>query len=52
MEMEIAGVDMMVPSQGPPLVVEVNSAPGFRAMEAATGKDIAAAIIDYIRSIF
>ncbi len=51
MEMEIAGVDIMVPFQSPPLVIEVNSAPGFRAMEAATGKDIAGAIIDYVLSV-
>ena len=51
MEMEIAGVDIMVPSQGHPLIVEVNSAPGFRAMEAATGKDIAGIIIDYVQSV-
>ncbi len=51
MALEIAGVDMMLPSEAPPLVVEVNSAPGFRAMEAATGKDIAGDIIDYVQSV-
>jgi len=51
MEMEIAGVDMIVPLGGSPLVIEVNSAPGFRAMEVATGKDIAGEIIDYVLSV-
>lgn len=51
MEMEIAGVDIMIPSNGRPLVLEVNSAPGFKAMETATGKDIAGAMIDYVQSV-
>lgn len=51
MELEIAGVDVMLPNRGRPLVMEANSAPGFRALEAATGKDIAGAIIDYAVSV-
>ncbi|MCP3941956.1 MAG: RimK family alpha-L-glutamate ligase [Desulfobacteraceae bacterium] len=49
--LEIAGVDMMVEKTGPPLVVEVNYSPGFKGLEAATGKDIAWQIIDYLSSI-
>ncbi len=51
MEMEIAGVDVMLPYRGRPLVMEANSAPGFRALEAATGKDIAGAIVEYAVSV-
>jgi len=52
MEMEIAGVDMMLPSQGRPLVIEVNSAPGFKGMESATGLDIAAKIVEYVMTSY
>ena len=48
--LEIAGVDMMV-EKGGPLVVEVNYSPGFKGLEAATGKDISCQIIDYVTSI-
>lgn len=50
MGMEIAGVDLMLTAQGRPMVIEVNSTPGFKGLEAATGKDIAATIIDYAKS--
>ena len=47
----IAGVDMLQSNDGPK-VMEVNSSPGLEGIEAATGKDIAKAIIRYIeRSI-
>ena len=47
----IAGVDMLQSKDGPK-VMEVNSSPGLEGIEAATGKDIAKAIIRYIeRSI-
>ncbi|MCF8092304.1 MAG: RimK family alpha-L-glutamate ligase [Desulfotignum sp.] len=45
--LDIAGIDMMVEKEGVPHVVEVNYSPGFRGMEAATGIDIAAKIIDH-----
>ncbi len=51
MKLEIAGVDMMDCFNIGPVVIEVNSAPGFRAMEAATGKDIAGAMVDYALSV-
>ncbi len=41
----IAGVDMMIDRTGSPLVIEVNYSPGFRGLEAATGKDIALEMI-------
>ena len=43
----IAGVDMLQSNDGPK-VMEVNSSPGLEGIEAATGKDIAKAIIRYI----
>lgn len=45
--LDIAGVDMLQSSRGP-LILEVNSSPGLEGIEAATGKDIATAIIRYI----
>jgi ribosomal protein S6--L-glutamate ligase len=47
MELEIAGVDLIVGNQSGPAIIEVNSSPGFRAMEETTGKDIAGAMVDY-----
>ncbi len=42
--LRIAGVDMLESSEGPQ-VMEVNSSPGLRGIETATGVDIAGAII-------
>jgi len=47
MGLTMAGVDMLESSRGP-LVLEVNSSPGLEGIEAATGKDIAVAIIKCI----
>lgn len=49
--LEIAGVDMIIEKGGTPLVVEVNYSPGFRGLEAATGRDIARQILDYVTSV-
>jgi len=43
--LDIAGVDLMLDSQERPWLMEVNYAPGFTGMEAATGIDVADAII-------
>jgi ribosomal protein S6--L-glutamate ligase len=48
--LDIAGIDMMVEKGGLPHVVEVNYSPGFRGLEAATGKDIAQKIIAHVLS--
>ena len=45
--LSIAGVDMLQSARGP-LVIEVNSSPGLRGIEKATGNDIASKIIEYI----
>ncbi|MDC0711459.1 RimK family alpha-L-glutamate ligase [Stigmatella sp. ncwal1] len=42
----IAGVDMLEGHAGPRLM-EINSSPGFEGLEAATGKDIAGAMVDH-----
>ncbi len=47
MGLGVAGVDMLQSKNGP-LVLEVNSSPGLEGIEAATGKDIAKEIIQYI----
>ncbi|WP_341658734.1 30S ribosomal protein S6--L-glutamate ligase [Vibrio sp.] len=48
MGLNVAGVDLLRSSRGP-LVMEVNSSPGLEGIEAATGKDIAGMIIDFIQ---
>jgi ribosomal protein S6--L-glutamate ligase len=46
MGLTICGVDMMRSNRGP-LVLEVNSSPGF-GIETVTGRNVAAKILDYI----
>ncbi|OFZ54691.1 MAG: hypothetical protein A2428_15930 [Bdellovibrionales bacterium RIFOXYC1_FULL_54_43] len=48
--LQIAGVDLMESRSGP-LVIEVNSSPGFEGIERATGLNIGAAIIKHMRSM-
>jgi ribosomal protein S6--L-glutamate ligase len=43
----VAGVDFLRTSKGP-LVIEVNASPGLEGIEAASGVDVAGAVIDYI----
>lgn len=45
--LNVCGVDILRASRGP-VVLEVNSSPGLRGIEAATGKDVAGMIIDFI----
>ena len=47
MGLNVAGVDLLRSDRGP-LVMEVNSSPGLEGIEAATGKDIATLIIQFI----
>ncbi|MDR3607951.1 MAG: RimK family alpha-L-glutamate ligase [Oligoflexia bacterium] len=44
----VAGVDLMESDTGP-LVIEVNSSPGFEGIERATGLNIAGMIIQFIK---
>jgi ribosomal protein S6--L-glutamate ligase len=47
--LDVAGVDMLRSERGP-LVIEVNSTPGLEGIEVTSGKDIAAAMIQYIEN--
>jgi ribosomal protein S6--L-glutamate ligase len=47
MGLRVAGVDMLEGSDGPQ-VMEINSSPGLEGIEAATGADVAGAIVNYV----
>lgn len=47
MGLHVAGVDMIRSNRGP-LILEVNSSPGLEGIEAATGVNIAEAIIKFV----
>jgi len=47
LKLPVCGVDMLQSARGP-LLLEVNSTPGLEGIEAATGKNIARAIITFI----
>jgi ribosomal protein S6--L-glutamate ligase len=47
MGLGVAGVDVLRSNRGP-LVLEVNSSPGLEGIEAATGVDVAGAIIEHV----
>ena len=47
MGLNVAGVDLLRSKRGP-VVMEVNSSPGLEGIENATGKDVAALIIEFI----
>jgi ribosomal protein S6--L-glutamate ligase len=46
MGLEVAGVDMLEARTGP-MIMEVNSSPGFEGLEAATGVDIATVYVQH-----
>ncbi len=47
---EIAGVDLLYDSQNQPFVVEVNAVPGWKAISAVTGNDVALAVFEYLEN--
>lgn len=47
MGLNVAGVDILRSGRGP-LIMEVNSSPGLEGIEAATGKDVAAMIVQFL----
>jgi ribosomal protein S6--L-glutamate ligase len=47
MGLNMCGVDILRSNNGP-LIMEVNSSPGLEGIESATGKDVAAMIIEHI----
>lgn len=48
--LEVAGVDLMESNQGP-MIIEVNSSPGFEGIEKATGINVASAIIKHVQTL-
>ncbi len=51
MGLNVCGVDMLRSNHGP-VIMEVNSSPGLQGIEAASGKDIADLIIQFIEKRF
>ncbi|MDY7099165.1 MAG: RimK family alpha-L-glutamate ligase, partial [Pseudomonadota bacterium] len=49
MGLNVCGVDMLRSNHGP-VIMEVNSSPGLEGIEAATGKDVAGQIIEFIEA--
>ncbi len=47
LELGVCGVDLL-PTAAGPVVCEVNPTPGFRHLEAATGADVAGAVVEYL----
>lgn len=47
MGLNVCGVDMLRSNHGP-VIMEVNSSPGLEGIEAATGKDVAGMVIDFM----
>ena len=47
MGLNVCGVDMLRSERGP-MVIEVNSSPGLRGIEKATGVDVASRIIEFL----
>ncbi len=45
--LRVAGVDMLEGDDGP-VIMEVNASPGLEGIEACSGVDVAAAIVDYL----
>lgn len=48
MGLNVCGVDLLRSDRGP-LIMEVNSSPGLGGIEAATGKDVAGLIVQFIQ---
>ena len=46
--LQVAGVDLMESNQGP-MIIEVNSSPGFEGIEKTTGINVARKIIQHLR---
>jgi ribosomal protein S6--L-glutamate ligase len=46
--LEIAGIDIIIENDCPPVVIETNYSPGFRGLEAAIDIDIAELMIKYV----
>lgn len=51
MGLNVCGVDMLRSTRGP-VIMEVNSSPGLKGIEAASGKDVAGLIVEFIENRF
>jgi ribosomal protein S6--L-glutamate ligase len=49
-ELQIAGVDVLIDKEGKKYILEVNHTPGMAGMEQATGKNIAKIYVEYALS--
>jgi ribosomal protein S6--L-glutamate ligase len=49
MDLSVAGVDLLQSSRGP-LILEVNSSPGLKGIESATGINVAGKILEYLEN--
>jgi len=47
----IAGVDLLPGPDGRMKVIEVNAVPGWRAIAAAQGRDVAAMVLDHVANL-
>ena len=47
---DYAGVDLLQSRAGEAFVLEVNGIPGWEGLQAATGRDVAAAIVDHLEA--
>jgi ribosomal protein S6--L-glutamate ligase len=50
--LEIAGIDIIQEKGCAPVIIEVNYSPGFKGLEAATQKDIAQQMLEYVTSTY
>ncbi len=50
LEAEIAGVDLVQVADGSPVILEVNAVPGWQALQAVTGIDIADRVVGYVEA--
>jgi len=47
----VAGVDLLQSSEGQTYVIEVNAVPGWRALAAAHGRDVAAMVLEHVEEV-
>jgi RimK family alpha-L-glutamate ligase len=50
LETDIAGIDLVQSADGSPVILEVNAVPGWQALQAVTGIDIAAQVVGFLEA--
>jgi tetrahydromethanopterin:alpha-L-glutamate ligase len=48
---DYAGVDLLRAADGREYVLELNSIPGWRGLQEATGADVAAALVEHVEAL-